>query len=324
MWFWSLFTSRAEVTSTESDDRADADVQPNDHTDAQGPKSPTDLKPKGRTNPQRTGRVATQLKYHADTPKPKDHTAAEAKAKDLTNTKATNPSRIGANVIPPDVKPVTVGKYIKDRIITPYRVDRFEHYLRKHRLLDKHPSLLQNLRTGFPIGNFQKLDKTLTPPNSRSAAQHEEFIRSYIQEERSKGRVNGPYTATTVSRLLGGHFVTSPLSVKEKAGKPGKYRLIQNFSFKHDTGFAVNDCIDPNEYPTRWGTTAMVAEIVSVTLCSAFSSRDVSSRCLRLSGVSDLSELSRTCEHESVLEITDRRSTMLQHDAEPCTDDTKF
>ena len=180
----------------------------------------------------------------------------------------------GNHVRPPTILPTVCGSGEKERIITPYRADRFEYYLRKHNLLDKHPKLLEHLRRGFPIGDFPPLPKTYTPPTFPSADKHEDFIRTYLAEEIALGRVSGPFSADKVRALLGGEFVTSPLHVKEKPNKPGEFRLIQNFSFEHADGLVVNEFIDPNDYPTRWGTTAMVAEIVSTSSLSTFREGD--------------------------------------------------
>ncbi|THH14019.1 hypothetical protein EUX98_g9656, partial [Antrodiella citrinella] len=49
----------------------------------------------------------------------------------------------------------------------------------------------------------------------------------------------------------------------DKAGAPGKYRLVQNCSYKNDEGVSVNSQINSDDFPTRWGTAAQVAKIIS-------------------------------------------------------------
>lgn len=167
------------------------------------------------------------------------------------------------SVVPPIITPVLSGAGERDRIITPYRADALEAKLRQYGLLDKYPQLPDRFRYGFPIGDFQPLKKTYTPKNHSSAYEHLDFIRQYVAEQVSLNRMSGPYTAREVQSKLKSHFMTSPLGVVDKAGSPGKYRLIQNCSFKNEDGFSVDDFIDANDFPTTWGTAAEVAQIVS-------------------------------------------------------------
>lgn len=78
--------------------------------------------------------------------------------------------------------------------------------------------------------------------------------------------MSGPYTKEDVHDILGGHFVTSPIGLVEKAGEPGKFRIVRDFSFKNDDGFAVNNYLDSDDFPTEWGTASQVAEIVSSSI----------------------------------------------------------
>lgn len=167
------------------------------------------------------------------------------------------------SVVPPVITPLVSGASVSGRIITPYRASAFEEELRKHGLLDKHPTLVDRLRKGFPVGNFTPRTVSFTPPNSHAGTKHLAFIQDYVDEEVSLQRMSGPYTRAEVERILQAKFVSSPLYVVEKAGSPGKKRLIQNSSFKDASGLSVNDEIDSDDFPTKWGTAAEVAEIVS-------------------------------------------------------------
>lgn len=75
--------------------------------------------------------------------------------------------------------------------------------------------------------------------------------------------MSGPFTKDQVHDILGGHFVSSPLGVVEKAGEPGKYRVVRDLSFKNTDGYSVNGQLDSDDFPTEWGTASQVAEIVS-------------------------------------------------------------
>ncbi|THH20436.1 hypothetical protein EUX98_g8586 [Antrodiella citrinella] len=159
--------------------------------------------------------------------------------------------------------PLVSGASERDRVITPYNADVFEAELRRLDLLDRYPLLAHKFRYGFPIGDFDSLAYSFTPPNHSSGIEHLDFITAYIDEQVSIGRMTGPYTRHEVETVLGTPFVSSPLSVVDKAGAPGKYRLVQNCSYKNDEGVSVNSQINSDDFPTRWGTAAQVAEIIS-------------------------------------------------------------
>lgn len=153
-----------------------------------------------------------------------------------------------------------------DRIITPYNADAYEDYLSRFNLTAKYPDLVFNLRNGFPIGDMPPLSRTYTPPNHNSALEHPEVIQDYLSEEVSFGRMSGPFTQAQVQFELGGHFVSCPLGLVEKAGEPGKYRIIRDLSYNNkEDNYSVNSFLDADDFPTEWGTASQVAEIVSFT-----------------------------------------------------------
>ncbi|GBE79380.1 hypothetical protein SCP_0205780 [Sparassis crispa] len=88
------------------------------------------------------------------------------------------------------------------------------------------------------------------------------FIKAYVSEQVSLGRMTGPYMKDQVETILGSHFVSSPLAVVPKAGSK-KFRLVQNCSYKDEFGVSVNSQIDSDDFPTKWGTAAQVAEIIA-------------------------------------------------------------
>lgn len=167
------------------------------------------------------------------------------------------------SVVPPAITVLASGASEHDRVITLYDADAWESALRTHKLLSKYPSLPSKLRYGFPLGDFSIPSFIFTPPNHATEPAHLDFICTYVAEQHALGRMSGPYTKVQVESILGSHFVTSPLSVVDKAGSPGKYRLVQNCSYKNADGISVNDQIDPDDFPTKWGTAAEVARYVS-------------------------------------------------------------
>lgn len=71
-----------------------------------------------------------------------------------------------------------------------------------------------------------------------------------------------------ITHELGGHFVSCPLGLVEKAGEPGKFRIIRDLSYVNkEDGYSVNAFLDSDDFPTEWGTAAQVAEIVSLFPC---------------------------------------------------------
>ncbi|GBE80149.1 hypothetical protein SCP_0213520 [Sparassis crispa] len=162
----------------------------------------------------------------------------------------------------PTVMPLRLsGASERERIITPYDADAFESILRTLGLLQRYPFLPRKLRYGFPIGDFAPLLRTFAPSNHSSGSEHIDFIRQYISEQVSLGRMTGPYSQAQVEHILGTFFVSSPLAVVPKAGSK-KFRLVQNCSYQDEFGVSVNSQINSDDFPTKWGTAAEVAEII--------------------------------------------------------------
>ncbi|OJT03434.1 hypothetical protein TRAPUB_5853 [Trametes pubescens] len=162
---------------------------------------------------------------------------------------------------PPVITPVVAGASERGRIITTYRADVFEEELRRWELWEEFGYLPTRLRGGFPIGNMEPLTRTFTPENHKGGKENMAFIEDYVAEQVALGHMTGPYSRMRVEEILGSHFRSSPLSVVEKAGSVGKWRLIQNCSFPDEFGISVNDMIDSDDFPMKWGTAAEVAEI---------------------------------------------------------------
>jgi len=96
---------------------------------------------------------------------------------------------------------------------------------------------------------------------------YKDQFEASIQKEIQKSRYIGPFSAETLTKLIG-PFQTSPLLIIPKPGRPDKIRLIQNFSFPHsyDTQFpnpSINSHIDPNDFPTTWGKFSVIYLLIS-------------------------------------------------------------
>lgn len=149
-------------------------------------------------------------------------------------------------------------------MVTPLLPDNWEAVLRRHGLLEEFKDVPPGLRRGFRIGANGPVLSTYTPPNHSSALDRPEAIREHINSELSAGRYSGPFSKDSLERLIG-PFQTAPLGVVEKASSPGKFRIIQDFSFPRNssTSRSLNSQIDPNDFPCTWGFYADVAAAVS-------------------------------------------------------------
>lgn len=151
------------------------------------------------------------------------------------------------------------------KIITPYSTDAFHAYLSKAQILNWYPELCFKLSHGFPLRNIADLNMSFTPGNLASATPHDHIIQEYIADELKLGRLSGPFTQKELEAKIG-LFRSSPIQVVVKpgeAGGPDKFRCCRNLSYRGNLGFSVNDDINSEEYPTRWGTASECAKIVS-------------------------------------------------------------
>ncbi len=154
---------------------------------------------------------------------------------------------------------------IRDRIVTPYSADVIESLLAQHDLLDQHPGLTHKLRSSFPMGDFPQLQCSVIFPNYISDPAHTDFINDYFDEEVSAGRMSGPFSQEEVESILG-PFQCSPCSVntqEQGPDVPPKLRVVCNLSKGSSVHPSTNDFIDSSKFPTRFGSAAEVAKIVS-------------------------------------------------------------
>ncbi|KAF7304606.1 hypothetical protein MKEN_01174500 [Mycena kentingensis (nom. inval.)] len=197
---------------------------------------------------------------------------------------------------------------IRTRINCPYDVDAMERLLRLYGLEEQHPGLVDSMRNGFSMGSFKPLEETVVFPNHRSVNKHREFVESYLDEEVQAGRMSGPFTKDEVQKIVGGHFQCSPMIVAEQAqelGKPSKLRLCRHLSKGDASHPSTNDHIDKDDFPTRFGTAAEVAEIVA--------SAPEGTQGMTL----DIAKFHRTCpilpEHKRWFVVQDSRGFYIDH-----------
>lgn len=143
------------------------------------------------------------------------------------------------------------------RAQTPYRADTWQELLAASGLLEKYRHVPDGLRFGFDL-NIPSISKTQSPPNKESIIEYSEQFHLLITLEIQKGRYLGPFTAADIESLIG-PFQTSPFSIIPKTGRPGLFRLLQNFSYPHDVSIfysspSINSTIDSHDFPCSWGT----------------------------------------------------------------------
>jgi hypothetical protein len=145
---------------------------------------------------------------------------------------------------------------------TPYKPDAWQHLLTQTGVIKFFPDIPEGLRTGFNAG-IPEIPYTYTPPNRPSIIEYHEAFQKIMRAELDKGRYIGTLSLTEVETLVG-PFRTSPLSIVPKPGRPGKFRLIQNFSYPHsprDGITSVNSHIDSSDFPCTWGTFAVICAV---------------------------------------------------------------
>ena len=138
----------------------------------------------------------------------------------------------------------------------PYKAEAWKQALRRAGLLEHFSSIPSGLHKGFTVG-YPMLDHVQTPPNSTSLSVYEKKFKEIVNKELTKERYIGPFPFMTIEAAIG-PFQSSPLSLIPKPGKPGKFRLVQNFSFPIQTSTcfpnpSVNDAITTGLLPCMWG-----------------------------------------------------------------------
>ena len=140
-------------------------------------------------------------------------------------------------------------------IRTPYHANEWLTLLQTHDLYIKYRHIPTSLQYGFNAA-IKYIATTFTPSNDESISMFNKVFQKSVKHEFNTGRYEGPFLQQQIERILG-PFHCSPLSIVPKPNKPGKYRIVQNFSFPYssDKGpCAINvDTISSN-FPCTWGT----------------------------------------------------------------------
>ena len=179
---------------------------------------------------------------------PRDATAQDI----VTNAPAVEARSTAHKTVPPHNLEIT----------TPLQHEGWSRLLTKHRLLVKYPNIPKYIQQGTDAG-IPRITRTYTPPNCPTIYEHSTAFEEIVNREFDKGRYAGPFTCAEVEKRIG-PFQTSPLSMVPKAGKPGKFRLIQNLSFPRNNPIAqsINHALDSDAFPCTWGTFSTICTLI--------------------------------------------------------------
>ena len=142
---------------------------------------------------------------------------------------------------------------------TPLVADQWEHKLCTSLLYKKYPQIPEYIRHDASA----QLHRSYVPFNKESTETIPEIFNEIIKSEFDKGRYIGPFLQEELEGKIG-PFQSSPLSLVPKAGKPGKYRLVQNLSHPHNNLPipSINSLLKLDDFPCTWGTFRTVCTLI--------------------------------------------------------------
>ena len=127
-----------------------------------------------------------------------------------------------------------------------------------------------HIPTGFCDGfiiNFPPILHVQISPNKDSVSlYHKEFVKT-LDKEVTKNRYLRPFTASLLSSLIS-PFQSSPISIVPKPSCPGKFRLVQKFSyplspFPQFPNASINSFINADDFLMSWETFSIVYLLIS-------------------------------------------------------------
>ena len=171
-----------------------------------------------------------------------------------------------ALAVPPHLmEPKIALELRKLQALTPYKPQAWESLLFTTNLTKRYPSLVQSMCTGFFL-DFPIITHTQTPPNTSAISDLHEHFNKVIQHEITKSHYFGPFSHSDIESLIG-PFQSSPFSIIPKPGKPGCYRILQNYSYPYNISPthpnpSVNSFTDSDNFPTTWGTFSIISLLI--------------------------------------------------------------
>lgn len=151
------------------------------------------------------------------------------------------------------------------RVVTPYNWQVWQYYLAKAGLYEDYKDVVDGIRKGFNIG-FPSITRSQLPQNGPSIEEFRSHFDEIVANEIEKGRYTGPFTKMELERRIG-PCQSSPLTIIPKPHRPGKFRVIQNFSFPYiPSSKFPNESVNAastSELPCTWGTFQVTCLLIS-------------------------------------------------------------
>ena len=149
---------------------------------------------------------------------------------------------------------------------TPYKVEAWDQALRAANLFLRFMDIPTGFHNGFLV-DFPTLSHTQSSPNKDSVLTHIEEFQKMIDNELTKGHYIGPFSKTQLVALIR-PFQSSPISIIPKPRHPGKFRIVQNFSFPISPSLrfpnpSINSYINAADFPASWGTFSIIYLTIS-------------------------------------------------------------
>ncbi|OJA19457.1 hypothetical protein AZE42_05675 [Rhizopogon vesiculosus] len=185
--------------------------------------------------------------------------------KDVASS-STMPTTSAQAAAPSVMEPSSALVHRRSHPLTPYKADAWERELCHAGVLERFAKIPGGLHLGFKI-DFPSIHTVQTPLNRDSINEFPVEFNNIVQNELEKGRFIRPFTTKDLKELIG-PFQSSPLSIIPKPGKPGKFRIIQNFSFLHYPSHSfpnpsIKSHINAEKFPTTWGKFSIVYRLIS-------------------------------------------------------------
>ena len=199
------------------------------------------------------------------TPNPESYFVPNGNRREAVPTH-TNPSTYARDVAPSPMEPSAAPELRTLSPPMPYKADSWKHALHEAGLFICFIQVPSGICNGFLI-DFPTLSSTQSPPNKDSVLMYADKFQKMIDHELIKRRYIGPFSQSQLLALLG-PFQSSPISIIPKPGRPGKFRIVQNFSFPISPSArypnpSINSYINAVNFPTLWGTFFIVYLLIS-------------------------------------------------------------
>ena len=163
-----------------------------------------------------------------------------------------------------DMVPNNVLRHRRTEPLTLYKPSVWCSQLDRHSLLEKYLNLHHSLTHGFNLG-IHSISRTYVPANNPSINKLPAEYEEIVEKEFQKGQYISPFSRKELEAMIG-PFQSSPLSLVPKLGKPGKYRVVHDFSHpcqsSTNPNSSINSTISSHDFPCTWGTFSTICLII--------------------------------------------------------------